>query len=54
MRNLKKNSRTMYYALYDSEIPVYGEDGNPELETMAGYKNREQVKASVSTGQSDA
>ena len=54
MRNLKKNSRTMYYALYDSEIPIYDEDGNPELETMVGYKNPVQFKASLSTGQSDA
>ena len=54
MRNLKKNSRTMYYALYDSEIPIYDEDGNPELETMAGYKEPVQFKSSLSTGQSDA
>ena len=54
MRNLKKNSRTMYYALYDSEIPIYDEDGNPELETMAGFKEPVQFKASLSTGQSDA
>lgn len=54
MRNLKKNNRTMYYALYDSEIPIYDSDGNPELETMAGYKEPVQFKASLSTGQSDA
>ena len=54
MRNLKKNSRTMYYSLYDSEIPIYDEDGNPELETMAGYDNPVPFKASLSTGQSDA
>lgn len=54
MRNLKKNSRTMYYSLYDSEIPIYDEDGNPELETMAGYKEPVQFKVSLSTGQSDA
>ena len=54
MRNLKKNSRTMYYSLYDSEIPIYDDDGNLELETMAGFKEPVQFKASLSTGQSDA
>lgn len=54
MRNLKKNNRTMHYALYDSEIPIYDDDGNPEFETITGYKEPVQFKASLSTGQSDA
>ena len=54
MRGLKKNQRTMYYALYDSEIPIYDDDGNLELETMAGFKEPVQFKASLSTSQSDA
>ena len=54
MRNLKKNRRTMYYALYDSEIPIYDENNFEELETRAGYKTPVLFCASLSTGQSDA
>lgn len=54
MRNLKKNQRKLYYALYDSEIPIYDENGNEELETRAGYKEPVLFYASLSTGQSDA
>ena len=54
MRNLKKNQRKMYYALFDSAIPIYDENGNEELETRAGYKEPVLFCASLSTGQSDA
>lgn len=54
MRNLKKNQRPMYYALFDNEIPIYDENGNEELETRAGYKKPVLFYASLSTGQSDA
>ena len=54
MRNLKKNQRPMYYALFDNEIPIYDENGNEELETRAGYKEPVLFYASLSTGQSDA
>ena len=54
MRNLKKNQRPMYYALFDNEIPIYDENGNEELETRAGYKAPVLFYASLSTGQSDA
>ena len=54
MRGLKKNQRDMYYALYDSEIPIYDDNNLPELETRAGYKTPVLFYASLSTGQSDA
>lgn len=54
MRDLKKNLRKMHYALYDSEIPIYDEDGNEELETGAGYKNPVLFRANLSAGQSNA
>lgn len=54
MRDLKKNLRKMYYALYDSEIPIYDEDGNEELETRAGYKTPVLFRANLSAGQSNA
>lgn len=54
MRDLKKNLRKMHYALYDSEIPIYDESGNDELETRAGYKNPVLFRANLSAGQSNA
>ena len=54
MRDLKKNLRKMHYALYDSEIPIYDEDGNEELETRAGYKYPVLFRANLSAGQSNA
>ena len=54
MRGLKKNSRPMYYALYDSEIPIFDKNNFEESETRAGYKQPVLFYASLSTGQSDA
>ena len=54
MRDLKKNQRKMHYALYDSEIPIYDENGNEELETRAGYKNPVFFRANLSAGKSNA
>ena len=54
MRDLKKNLRKMHYALYDSEIPIYDENGNEELETRAGYKNPVFFRANLSAGKSNA
>lgn len=54
MRDLKKNLRKMHYALYDSEIPIYDEEGNDELETRAGYKKTVLFRANLSAGQSNA
>ena len=54
MRDLKKNLRKMHYALYDSEIPIYDENGNEELETRAGYKNPVLFRANLSAGKSNA
>ena len=54
MRNLKKNERDLYYALYKEDIPIYDSDGFEELESKSGYDNPISFKASLSTGQSDA
>lgn len=54
MRNLKKNQRNLYYALYKEDIPIYDENGFEELESKSGYDTPVQFKASLSTGQSDA
>lgn len=54
MRDLKKNLRKMHYALYDSETPIYDENGNEELETRAGYKNPVLFRANLSAGKSNA
>ena len=54
MRNLKKNQRNLYYALYKEDIPIYDENGFEELESKAGYDTPVPFKASLSTGQSDA
>ena len=54
MRNLKKNERDLYYALYKEDIPIYDESGFEELEGKPGYDKPVPFKASLSTGQSDA
>ena len=54
MRNLKKNERDLYFALYKDDIPIYDENGFEELEGKTGYENPVSFKASLSTGQSDA
>ena len=54
MRNLKKNERDLYFALYKDDIPIYDENGFEELEGKPGYENPVPFKASLSTGQSDA
>lgn len=54
MRSLKKNQRPMYYASYDSEIPIVDENGNEELETMTGYTNPVIFHANLSAGKSNA
>lgn len=54
MRNLKKNERDLYYALYKDDIPIYDENGFEELDSKSGYENPVPFKASLSTGQSDA
>ena len=54
MRNLKKNERDLYFALYKDDIPIYDENGFEELEGKPGYDKTVPFKASLSTGQSDA
>ena len=54
MRNLKKNQRKMYYALYDSKIPILDESGYETFEYTSGYELPVEFHAYVSTGQSSA
>ena len=54
MRSLKKNQRQIHYALFDTEIPIYDENGNEELETRAGYKTPVLFYDFLLVGQSDA
>ena len=49
-KQLKRNKRKMYYALYDKQMPV----GDDVLECKAGYKKPVIFRASLSTGQSNA
>ena len=49
-KQLKRNKRKMYYALYDKQMPV----GDDVLECKAGYKKPVAFRASLSTGQSNA
>lgn len=54
MRNLKRNERKMWYALFVDEIPVYDDEGNPTFETRPGFSNPVQFKANLSAGNSNA
>lgn len=54
MRNLKKNKRKMFYALYSDKIPILDEEGNETLDYKSGYEMPVEFKASLSTGKSDA
>ena len=47
MRSLERNKKTLYYALYDEEIPVKDEYGNETGETTAGYHNPVKIRARV-------
>lgn len=49
-KQLKRNKRKIYYALYDKQMPV----GDDVLECKAGYKKPVAFRASLSTGQSNA
>lgn len=50
MRQLKRNQRDMYYALYDKQVPV--EEGS--WEEKASYKQPVPFKASLGNGNSDS
>ena len=53
MRDLKKNQRKMYYALYSDRVPILDKNGDPTLEYATGYTVPVEFKASVSAGRSD-
>lgn len=53
-RNCKKNQRTMYYALYNSKVPILDNEGNETFEYTTGYDEPVMFNASISTGNSDA
>ena len=44
----------MWYALYDSKIPILDDEGNPTFEYEEGYREPVEFKANLSSGTSDA
>ncbi len=48
MRNMKRNKRTFYYALYTDRKEVVDEDGFYTGEYEVGYTNPIEMKASIS------
>ena len=54
MKPCKKNLRTMYYAQYSDEIPVYDDKGNPTFETKPGYLSPVKFRGNLSAGNSMA
>jgi hypothetical protein len=54
MRSLERNKKTLYYALYDEEIPVKDECGNETGETTAGYHNPVKIRARITPNKGNA
>lgn len=67
MRGLKRNQKTLYYQLYQSNIPVYETDlngniltdpitGEPLLtgETKVGYSDAVEIRANVSASRGES
>ena len=54
VRASKKNLRKMWYALYDAQVPILDEDGNPTFEYEPGYLEPVEFKANLSSGSSDS
>ena len=54
VRSLKKNQRSMHYALYSAKVPIVDENGNEEFEYTTGYAKPVEFKANLSAGKSDA
>lgn len=54
MRSLERNKKTLYYALYDEEIPVKDECGNETGETTSGYGKPVKIRARVTPNKGNA
>lgn len=52
MKPCKKNLRSMWYALYSDDVPIYDSSGNPTFETTQGYLAPVEFKANLSAGTS--
>lgn len=54
MRNLKKNQRKLWYALYQGKIPILDENGDKTGDYTTGYSPPVQFEASLSPGNGSA
>ena len=54
MRSLERNKITIYYALYDANIPVLDDQGNDTGQTKQGYGNPVKFKIRVSANKGEA
>ena len=54
MRNLKKNQRKMFYALFDKMIPQVDENGDETGDPVAHYSAPFPFEASLSSGKGSA
>lgn len=54
MRSLKKNKKTVWYALYNKKIPIVDENGDFTGEYKIGYSNPVKFKANISAGKGSA
>jgi len=54
MKNLKRNERKMYYALYSDKIDILDKDGNETGDSKSGYSAPVLFYANLSAGKSDS
>ncbi len=54
MRNLKKNQRKMWYALYHDKVPIVDENGDETGDYARGYSPPVLFYASLSAGKGNA
>lgn len=54
MRQLKKNQRKMYYALFDKMVPQIDENGDETGDPIAHYTAPVMFEASISSGKGSA
>lgn len=54
MRNLKKNERELWYALYKDKIPIVDENGDETGDYTTGYSSPVSFYANLSPGKGSA
>ena len=54
MRLVKRNLRTIYYRLYNTQVPAVDEDGYETGETTVGYGDPVQLKCNISPAKGNA